>query len=323
MIRVGVIGFGFMGGVHFRSWQANKNAQVVAICAANPITDKAKRGNIDAGNDELNLEGISIYTEIADLLASEKIDVVSITLPSYLHKSISIQCLDAGVHVLCEKPMALTVEDCDAMIAAANAAGKELMVGQCIRFWPVYTWIKQAVERGQFGSVRVADFSRLTYAPVWDANSWFSDSAKSGGIGLDLHIHDLDFIQHLFGIPKAIQASCMPLGNGVPGHVQTQLDYGDGRIISATASWMMPETFGFQMAFRIIFETAVAIFDGTDLTIYPAEGETYVQPIADGDGYQGEIDYFAAVLSGTNQHIEITQEQARESVRLALESTKK
>ena len=61
-----------------------------------------------------------------------------------LHKDISIQCLEAGVHVLCEKPMALNVDDCDAMIAAAGQAGKHLMIAQCIRFWPEYVWVKQA-----------------------------------------------------------------------------------------------------------------------------------------------------------------------------------
>lgn len=321
MIRVGIIGFGFMGGVHFNGWQANESAQVVSICDANPIEGKAKQGNIDTGSDELNLNGVSIYTDIADMLTAENLDAVSITLPTHLHKAISIQCLEAGVHVLCEKPMALTVEDCDAMIAAADTAGKQLMIGHCIRFWPVYVWVKRAVEERAFGDVLTADFSRLTYAPAWDANSWFSDQKKSGGIGLDLHIHDLDFIQHLFGVPQSIQTSCSPLENGVQGHVQTQLAYGDNRTISATASWMMPESFGFQMAFRIVFEKGAAVFDGTELKFFPASGDSYVQEIPEGDGYMGEINYFSGVISGVNKRVEITPEQARESVRMALEAT--
>ncbi|VGO11880.1 1,5-anhydro-D-fructose reductase [Pontiella desulfatans] len=321
MIRVGIIGMGFMGGVHFRNWQALDDAQVVAVCDANPIT--AKKGNIETGSDELNLERVAIFTDVADMLASTELDAVSVALPTHLHKALSIQCLEAGVHVLCEKPMALSVEDCDAMIAAAHSAGKQLMIAQCIRFWPEYAWVKQAVGSGDYGQVLAADFSRLTYAPGWDADSWYSDPSKSGGIALDLHIHDLDFIQYLFGSPAGIRSSVVRFGNGVPGHVATQLDYQNNSAVSATASWMMPEPFGFGMSFRIVFEKAAVSFDGTSLKVCPSAGETFVAEVAEGDGYKAEIEYFAALLSGETNEIKITPEQARESVRMALETTSK
>ncbi len=313
MIRVGVIGLGFMGGVHLRNWQAIDGADVVAVCDANPISGVAKQGNIDAGSDQLDLEGVAIHTDVAEMLADENLDVVSIALPTHLHKAVSIQCLEGGVHVLCEKPMALNVADCDAMIAAASKAGKHLMVAHCIRFWPEYVWAKKAVESGEYGQVLAADFSRLTDAPVWADDSWLADPAKSGGIALDLHIHDLDFIQYLFGMPSTIRS----VGTG---HVQTQVDYGDGRAITATASWAMPKSFGFQMAFRIMLEKAALVFDGTALKVYPSEGEPFVPEVAEGDGYKGEIEYFAGLLAGTNTEIVIPPEQARESVRMALET---
>ena len=124
MIRAGVIGMGFMGGVHLRHWQALTDADAAAVCDANPGFGAAK-GNIDTGSDELDLEGVAIYQDIAEMLGSESLDAVSIALPTHLHRDVTIQCLEAGVHVLCEKPMALTIEDCDAMVAAAKAAGKE------------------------------------------------------------------------------------------------------------------------------------------------------------------------------------------------------
>ncbi len=316
MIRVGVVGLGFMGGVHLRNWQAIDGADVVAVCDANPITGTAKQGNIDASSDQLDLEGVAIYTDVAEMLASENLDVVSIALPTHLHKAVSIQALEAGVHVLCEKPMALNVEDCDAMIAAASEAGKHLMVAHCIRFWPEYAWAKKAVDSGEYGKVLAADFSRLTSAPAWDDDSWLADPAKSGGIALDLHIHDLDFIQYLFGMPSGIRS----VGTG---HVQTQVDYDDGRAITATASWAMPKSFGFQMAFKIMLETAALVFDGSALKVYPAEGEPFAPELAEGDGYKGEIEYFAGLLAGTNTEIVIPPEQARESVRMALETIKR
>ncbi|MDZ8120049.1 Gfo/Idh/MocA family protein [Pontiella agarivorans] len=321
MMRIGIIGMGFMGGVHLNAWQQNRYADVVAVCDANPIAGKTK-GNIDAGSDELNLDGIHIYTEIGAMLSAEKLDAVSITLPTHLHKSISIQCLEAGVHVLCEKPMALNVEDCNAMMAAADEAGKELMVAHCIRFWPAYAWIKSVMEQGCAGEVKSAEFSRLTYAPVWSGDSWFSDQSKSGGIALDLHIHDLDFIQHLFGEPDAQHSDGLRLENGAVGHVVTELKYGAGKMVRATASWLMPESYGFRMAYEIIFEKLTAVFDGHELKIFPVDGEAYTVELDPGDGYTEEINYFSDLIRGAQIKTEITTEQARESVRMALETMK-
>ena len=317
MIRVGIIGMGFMGGVHLRNWQTVNGAEVTAVCDANPIANVAKAGNLDFAEEELNLDGVEIYTDVVDMLAKEKLDAVSITLPTHLHKVISIQCLEAGVHVLCEKPMALNMTDCDAMIHAAEKSGKHLMVAHCIRFWPVYAWAKKTVEDGGYGDVLAADFSRLTFSPSWDNDSWLADVSKSGGIALDLHIHDLDFIQYLFGKPKNIKS----VRSGFK-HTKTWLEYDADRVVSATASWLMQESFGFEMSFTIIFEKATAIFNGDVLTVYPSTGEPFSPELSDGDGYAGEIKYFADLVSGKNEKHIITLEQARESVRMALETVK-
>jgi predicted dehydrogenase len=306
-----------MGGVHLRNWQSISDAQVVAVCDENPIAGAAKQGNLDVSSESLDLDGVALYSDVAEMLASEQLDAVSIALPTHLHKAVSIQCLEAGVHVLCEKPMALNVEDCDAMIAAAAKAGKHLMVAHCIRFWPVYAWAKKAVESGEYCPVRAVDFSRLTSMPAWDNDSWLADPTKSGGIALDLHIHDLDFIQYLFGAPASIRSM-----SSRSRHLQTWVGYDDDRAISATASWMMPESFGFKMAYSIVFEKAAAVFDGTTLTLYPSEGESFATELDEGDGYKGEIEYFASLLIGTNTETAITPEQSRESVRMALETLK-
>lgn len=323
MIRVGIIGMGFMGGVHRRSWQKINDAKVIAVCDAAPIQASAKQGNLDVGDDVLNLDGVAIYTDVADMLSEESLDAVSITLPTHLHKAISIQCLEAGVHVLCEKPMALNLDDCDAMIFAANNAGKQLMIAHCIRFWPEYQWARQMIESGAYGAVVAADFYRLTYAPAWDAGSWLSDQTKSGGIALDLHIHDLDYIQSLFGAPEGIRSNCAKLKNGIAGHVQTFLDYEKDCAISATASWALPEHFGFQMGFKIILEQATLLFDSQaaePLQLIPREGAPIIPELSQTDAYENEIAHFVEQLKIPSATTQITPEQARESVRMALES---
>ena len=321
VIRVGIIGMGYMGGVHLRNWRVLQDVQVVAVCDARPIIDSGTQGNISAGTGSLSLEGVTVDTEITEMLAMETLDAVSITLPTHLHRAVSIQALEAGVHVLCEKPMALSLEDCDAMIAASQQAGKRLMIAHCIRFWPQYVRVKECAESGIYGRVAAAGFSRLSAAPGWDSDSWFADPARSGGIALDLHIHDLDFIQWLLGPPERIRAGSVPLPNGMEGHIETLLDYPGGCVVTASASWMMPESFGFSMTFKVIFEQAAMIFDGKTLTIYPSEGEPFIAGLPEENGYLGEIRYFAECISGQSDCKEvITPEQARESVRMALET---
>lgn len=321
MMRVGIIGMGFMGGVHLNAWQQTESARVVAVCDPSPILGKTK-GNIDTGSDELNLDGITIHTDITEMLSSESLDAVSITLPTHLHKIISIQCLEAGLHVLCEKPMALSVEDCTEMIAVAKSVDKELMIAHCIRFWPAYAWLKSTVQNRSFGMVKAAEFSRLTHAPAWSGDSWFSDQSKSGGIALDLHIHDLDFIQYLFGSPESQTSKTVRLDNGVAGHVVTRLDYGSGNIVSATASWLMPESYGFSMSFNVVLEKLAVVFDGHGLQAFPVDGEAYAVELEESDGYIGEIRFFADRICGNATQTIITPEQARESVRMALETMK-
>lgn len=321
MLQIGIIGMGFMGRMHFRNWRAQKHARIVAVCDAQPINTSASGGNIDTG-EPLDLDGIAIYRDTADMLASEQLDAVSITLPTFLHKDISIQCLQAGVHVLCEKPMALNVEDCDAMIAVARSTGKHLMVAHCLRFWPEYIWIRDAVRDGRFGKVLAADLSRLSFPPGWGAGSWFTDTSKSGGIALDLHIHDIDYLQYLFGVPDRIHPMVACFDNGVPGHLVTQLEYNHGPVVCATASWMMPKSFGFKMAFEFVFERALVVFDGSVLKVFPGEGEPFVPEIAEGDGYLREIGYFCDIIQGNETETVITDEQARESVRISLEAAR-
>lgn len=319
-MKIGIIGLGFMGGVHLKAWQRISDAEVVAVCDANPIFKEAKQGNIAASSGELNLDGIAVYSDIADMLAEESLDAVSITLPTHLHKTVSIQCLEAGVHVLCEKPMALKTTDCEAMITAAKSAGKELMIAHCIRFWPAYAWLKQTVEQGTYGNVHTATFERLSSMPGWSEDSWFSDPEKSGGIALDLHIHDLDFIQYLFGKPERIESRTVKLKDGNPGHVQTWIDYPENRTVTATASWMMPESFGFKMAFNITFENAAVAFDGQTLQVFGEDPEPLTVELPEGDGYQHEIEHFAKRIQGKASESIISPEQAAESVRMALET---
>lgn len=322
-LRVGIIGLGFMGGMHLKNWARRSDAKLVAVCDKRPLHATQVNEVIGESDAPADCSDIVHYTDPVTMLATASLDAVSITLPTHLHQDVTTQALAHGVHVLCEKPMALTVEECDTMIAAAEAAGKTLMIGHCVRFWPAYAWARQAVTDGRYGALRAANFERLSARPAWSEGDWLSDEIKSGGIALDLHVHDLDFIQYLLGKPDQLKAHTTTFPDGVTGHIRTHVSYPDlDAVISATASWMMPPSFGFGMGFTILLEQAALIFDSradTPFVVYPADGDAVVPVLEAEDGYSREIDYFVELIRTGLPNTVIPSPEARESVRMARE----
>ncbi|MDI9433341.1 MAG: Gfo/Idh/MocA family oxidoreductase [Planctomycetota bacterium] len=322
MLKVGVVGFGFMGRMHFRCWDARDDAQVVAVCDANPnIKEDTRRavGNIDGAAGDIDFTGIQLFTDFDQMIAKAGLDAISLTLPTYLHAEFSERALSQGVHVLCEKPMALTVADCDRMVSAASKSGKILQIGHCLRFWPEYVKAKELVDSGQYGKVVAAMFQRLGSPPGWSLDNWFVDEDRSGGVALDLHIHDTDFVQYLLGVPNAV---CSHGATGPKGqliHIVTQYIYGDDRVITAEGGWGMMPGFGFEMSFNLILEKATIVYDLTRqpaLRVCPAAGDVFTPEVASQDGYVQQVEHFARAIQGQAVPPIITLEQSRDSVKI-------
>ncbi len=322
MLNIGIIGFGFMGRMHYRCWKDASGAEIVAICDANPDvlknTDKSA-GNIEGAEEEIDFDGLQLYTDVKAMLADANLDVVSITLPTFLHSKFSIMALEAGVHVLCEKPMALGVDQCRQMIAAAEKSGKILQIGHCIRFWPEYAKTKEIVDSGEYGKVITATFKRLGSAPTWGAENWFANDQRSGGVALDLHIHDSDFIQYLFGMPTSVCSFGNPKSAEGLKHITTRYSYDDDKLVTAGGSWAMTLSFGFEMSFNIVMEKATIVYDCTRqpaFKVCPADGDTFTPEIAKGDGYTLQIEYFTGLINGEKPTRVTTLDQSLDSIRL-------
>jgi predicted dehydrogenase len=314
--------------MHYRIWKTIKDAQVVAICDANPaIKEDAQRavGNIKGAESDIDFTGIEVYRDLEQMLDKAKLDAISLTLPTYLHADCSEKALLRGVNVLCEKPMALNTADCDRMIAAARRSGKVLQIGHCVRFWPEYAKAKEIVDSGEYGKVVAGMFQRLGAPPGWSIDNWFVDEKRSGGVALDLHIHDTDYVQYLFGMPKSV---CSHGAKGSAGqliHMFTEYEYGEDKVIVAEGGWGMTTAFGFEMSFNLVLEKATIVYDLTRkpmLRICPIEGKEFTPPVADGDGYSHEVDYFVKTIRGEIVKPIITLEQSRNSVRI-VEAEKK
>lgn len=322
MLRVGIAGFGFMGRVHYRCWNELKDARVIAVCDANKniVADTKKAvGNIEGAAQAVDFDSFQLYRDFEKMLDHEQLDAISITLPTFMHADFSIKALEAGVNVLCEKPMALNTSDCEKMIAAAQKSGQVMLIGHCVRFWPEYAKAKEIVAGGEYGKVIAATFQRLGAAPGWAWNNWFADERRSGGMVLDLHIHDTDFVQYLFGMPRAVSSFAAPAPAGGIAHIVTHYHYDDDKVVTAEGGWAMTGSFGFEMSFNLVMEKATLVYDCTRQPAFrlcPATGAAFSPPVAPGDGYSWEIAHFAQLVSGQNPPPVTTLQQSRDSIKI-------
>ena len=328
MIRVGIIGLGFMGKMHFRCYQATKDVKVAAICDIDENKFKSvsgTAGNIAGAEQPLDLTGVEVYTDFNKMLAGAKLEAISITLPSYMHLKHTLKALQAGLHVLCEKPMAMNTRQCEKMIAAARENNKILQIGHCIRFWPEYAKTKEIIDSGEYGKVKAATFQRLSMTPTWSWNNWLLNGEQSGGALLDLHIHDSDFVQYVFGVPKAVYSRGTKGPSGDYDHIVTQYLCEDDCVITAEGGWIMTPGFGFEMSFNIVLEKATITYDCTRkpaFKVCPLGAEAFTPQVQAGDGYSLEIAHFAKVLGGQKPPEITTPAQSLNSIKIILAERK-
>lgn len=321
MIRIGLIGMGFMGKAHLENYRQLERegvaVQIAAICDADPakLRGEGSGGNLAAGGSVTDLSAYAAYESVADMLAREQLDAVDITLPTYLHKDVAIQCLQAGLHVLCEKPMAMDEAECEAMIGAAAAADRSLMIGQCLRFWPAYVELKRLIDARVLGEVTYASFYRGGGTPSW--GPWVLDKDKGGGAILDMHVHDADVVNWLFGKPEAVSAVGL---NVIPGSgydiVSTHYRYADPRIVHAQVDWTLNGDYGFEMGFRVTFERGNVQLAGGRLRVNPDGAPGYEAALAPGEGYYYELRYFVERLLAGAPIEEADPESTKATIRI-------
>jgi predicted dehydrogenase len=313
ILKTAVVGIGAMGRGHVEVYQRLEkegfNVKLTAICDVDKEKlegTKRAEGNLDnVGKSETNYSDYNKYTDINELLKNEELDYVDIVLPTYLHAKMSILALNKGLHVFCEKPMALNPNLCNRMIEASKKAGKKLMIGQCLRFWPEYEILHKYVKEEIFGKVLCAYFYRGGGTPQWSFENWLLQKSKGGGALLDQHAHDVDMINYLFGMPKYVSSSGISVFEN-SGHdcVSTNYYYDDGKVINAQDDWCLNGEYGFNHTFRVNFEKGAIIMDG-GFRILPNGKEAFTPDYEQESAYYRELRYFInAIINDTE--IEIT-----------------
>jgi len=306
-INIAVAGLGFMGVTHLRVYQQIPNARIIAVCDMVRLPEngilKGVAGNITKSGDLDLGAALKVYRDFEEMVSNPDVDVVDICTPTSLHPSQAIAALKAGKHVLCEKPIAMSSADASKVLKAASAAKTFLMPAMCMRFWPGWDWLKQVVEEKTFGKVLAMNFRRLSVKP-----SWGSSKSHFGGALFDLHIHDTDFVNYLFGMPDSVYSSGVCDAEGNADQVVTQYAYKNGPVVSAEGSWLLPQ--GFNMAFNMTCEQATLDFDFSRgenaLQISRREGKVKSTKLAKHDGYTGEIRYFLDCVAKGRSPIVVT-----------------
>ncbi|WP_105617136.1 Gfo/Idh/MocA family protein [Vallitalea okinawensis] len=295
MIKVGLIGLGMMGSCHYSNYlkleKEGYSVKLVAICDKNEevLQGKTVRGNLESDANKKDLSSYTLYQDIEELLNHKDLDYVDICLPSDLHKEVAIKAMEKGLHVLSEKPMALSRSDCQEMIKTGKMTGKKLMIAQCLRFWPMYQVLKEKVVSKEYGNVLAAHFYRRSTPPLWSSDDWMMDEKRSGGVAMDLHVHDVDIIQHIFGKPDQLSAVGVNKYEGAGcNHISAHFLY-DNTVIHADASWIYSQ--GFTMGYSVVFEKAtIELVDG--IVMVKTEQDVSEIELSDGDGYYNEIKEF-------------------------------
>ncbi len=323
-VKVGCIGIGFMGKMHFGCYKEHSKAQIVAIADVDDAKlsgDWSKMGgNIEDGSaKKVNLSGIKTYKDANDLIADPDVELVDITLPTFLHAQYAIEALKAGKHVLVEKPIAISVAEADKIVEVARHAKGRFMVAHCIRFWPEYEYLAQIIKGRKYGRVKSAIFRRRGTAPTWGWQNWLMNSKRSGGGILDLHIHDTDYINYVFKTPKKVESAGVTGPSGGIDHIVTNYDYGKNMVVSAEGGWTFHGAYPFEMAYTVVFDKATVEFSTSHsptVTVYTSGGKVETPKIESGDGYHREIDYFLNCILKKVRPKTVTAKDARNAVYL-------
>jgi predicted dehydrogenase len=292
-MRIGLLGLGTMGQQHLAAYASLPGVEVITRNSA------SYAGLALKDRDALQTA----------MIADPTVDAIDICLPTPLHPGVAIAALQAGKHVLCEKPLALNTADCLRILDASHLSGSVFMVAHVLRFFPAYCFLADAVSTNRYGPVKSIHFSRASGIPTWAG--WLARPEDSGGGVLDLLVHDFDQSIALFGLPIGSEHSvrcqlCYPHG-----------DNPEGPTVEIEGGWF-DDNRPFSMGFHAHFANASLIFDANQLSLHRvgALPEKLLLPAV--DPYAEQLRYFVECCSSRSHPAECPPASSAAAVDLAL-----
>jgi len=317
-LKVGICGYGGLGRMHVGNLMAMDDIEIVAVCDNNPkqLEPVEIKTNLANAVPVFDIRSCRTYSDFRRMLKREALDAVVTALPTDIHARYAIMAMNAGVHVFSEKPMALTVKECDKMIKSRDANKVQLQIGQCLRFWPEYEALRNAVQSGQYGKLEALTLTRIGGYVTW--GDWFNDGRRSGGAILDLHLHDVDWAYDALGMPERLTAAGTRGKTGMIDDVTALWQY-DGLVVTLRCSWKYQ---AFAMSFQAFFENACM-----DFGVHPdpalrlkIKGDPDFKKVdlPAGNGYANELRYFFDCIRRQTVNTRCAAESTRQSVELVM-----
>jgi predicted dehydrogenase len=288
-LRVGVVGAGLIAGCHVRAYSKAAGVEVVAV--ADTRLAKAQQLAVSVG--------AQARADLDELLALGT-DVISVCTPPSSHAELTVRALEAGQHVLCEKPVALSLRDAERIQQAAAVSDRVVMIGHVSRYEPDHRAARDLVEAGQIGDVAMMAHSVTTSFPAWSEGNWLARPEESGGPLLDLAVHSFDYLAWVIGSPAvrvhavAADSQAGPVTYGV-----ATVRYASGAMGQVEVSWAHPAGRGFKLMAEIAGSAGRISWDYDSINggaIYRADGSvTWLGPLGE-RGYASEIAAFTAAV---------------------------
>ena len=307
-VRIGIIGSQYEAGVLAAAAQMGRDCEVIAV--ASPTA-----GHADAFARQ---HGIATATrDYRELIENPDVELIALTVPNDLHCEMTLEAAAAGKHVMVEKPMALTLEECDRMIAACHTAGVHLFYGEELFFVPKYAKAKEMADQGAFGSVFLVKQTEMHSGPHAD---WFWDVERAGGGAfMDLGCHGMAFCYWFLGRPKPV-AITVHMGTYVHGdrtdgedHAFAIVEFAGGAVGHIENSWARPGGMDDRVeVYGSGGSTSANLMTGNALPTYSEPGYGYAAEKAPSTqgwsypafaelwnyGFPQELDHFARCVRG-------------------------
>ncbi|MCM3740610.1 Gfo/Idh/MocA family oxidoreductase [Oceanobacillus luteolus] len=312
MLNALIIGAGTMGGTHAEAYAKMENVKLAGIVDIN----LAKAQGLA---DRLNTKAFQTYEEAVEL---DEIDVVSICVPTPFHKQYVMKVADDKKHVICEKPLAISLSDAREMINYCNDKGVKLFVGHVVRFFPEYVKAKKLVDEGKVGKPAVVRTTRGGGFPI-ASNDWYSDFASSGGLVLDMIIHDFDYLRWCFGEVKRVYAkSTRTRVFEKFEYALVTLRFESGVIAHVEGTWAHQ---GFSTKFEIAGKEGIIEYDSSKVTPVVAsrketassEGVAVPESPMKDNPYFAELEHFIHCIQ-TDAEPVVTAEDAYKAMEISL-----
>lgn len=331
MVKVAVIGAGFMGGMHANAY-GNMSADKVKLVA---VCDR----NRQQGETLAEMHNCQYFEDFDEMMEKVDLDVIDICLPTFLHEEYVIKAARRKKNIFCEKPITLDTGKLEHMLDEIRENGAKIFVGQVLRFWPEYRKAKELMDSGELGEIRYIFAARLSEHPKW--SDWYRKPENSGGGLLDLHLHDIDYLCWVFGKVNAVYATGKQSDFGSWNYVSTILEFASG--ISATVQGVMEMEKGYPFTMELKIVGSEKTFEygmkaGNNLEdIGASKRNTYLYDdgrvkelsIDRSDAYGIELEHFIECVSAGKESDIIDTESVRrvlytiEAIKKSLETGQK